>query len=306
MISVNPKNITESCSYKNSLRCTRCRKRGHCVKNCPDKYFLRFQVPTFLEQLIPESLRTEYGITTQTLLNPTNNQELIEPNGMNPKYLEDLISVSDIQKYRIGTRTKLPREQGAPKPIHKAVYEVVNTASFFRHRVMCHGEQPSQIMENNIGFTLGYALRQKYSLNQIQQEAEVTLNEEVKYLKFQLSQMRSRVKRMKLQLNENRKEEFFREHSESLKELEKEMMTDEKLTKEVLMRELIMRCEKSLEEAELNIEECKEKLVNEYKINNLPSEQELKQCREKVIDLEKKRAKKAKLAKQEKEAREQE
>lgn len=298
MISVNTNSTPECCSYKNSLRCTRCRKRGHCVKNCPDKHFLRFQVPTFLEQLIPENLRVEYGITTQSLLQPSNT-ELIEPNLMSPKFLEDLISSSDIQKYRIGTRTRLPREQGGPKPIHKAMYEVVNTASFFRHRVMCHGEQPSQIMENNLGFTLGYALRQTYTLNQIQQEAEVTMKEEVKYLKFQLSQMRMRIKRMKAQMVENRKDEFLRENSESLKELEKEILTDEKLTKEFLMRELIKKCEEQFEEAEMYIEECKGRLVNDYKINNLPSEQELKLCREKVLDLEKKRAKKAKQAKQE-------
>ncbi len=255
---------------------------------------MRFQIPTYLEQLIPESLRQEYGIDTQTLMS-ISNSEMVDPNLTSPQYLEDLISPSDIQRYRIGTRTKLPREQGPPKPIHKAIYDVVNTASFFRHVVMCHGEQPSQLIENNIGYTLGYALRDGYDYNQVQQEVEVTLREALKYQQYLLSEMRSRLDRMKKQLKDpNRKEECYREHRTALEELSKELSYSV-LNKEVLMKELLKRYEEQLEEAEYHIEEFIDQITKEFGINNLPTEKELRECRKQVLELEKKRARKAKL-----------
>ena len=282
----------ENCPYKNSLRCSRCRKRGHTVKSCPDKHFMRFQSPTFLEQLIPETLRKEYGIETQTLINPSFN-EPIHPNLENPKYLEDLICPSDVKTYRIGSRTKLPREQGPPKPLYKPIYEVVNTPSFFRHVVMCHGEQPSQIFENNIGYTLGYAFRQGYDYDQIQQESEIPIKEALKYEQFLLNQMRNYLKRMKEKFRDvNRKEELFREHRTSLKELSEEYHN---YGNDQLMLELIKKYEQKLEEAEIRVDGFMERMTTELGINILRSEEELRKCRKQVQELEKKRARKAKL-----------
>jgi hypothetical protein len=293
LLNYSPHTI-ENCPYRNSLRCSRCRKRGHTVKTCPDKHFMRFQIPTYLEQLIPEVLRQEYGIETQTLMNP-NETTTIDPNLTSPQYLEDLISPSDIQRYRIGSKTKLPREQGCPKPIHKAIYDVVNTPSFFRHVVMCHGEQPSQLIENNIGYTLGYALREGYDYNQMQQEVEVTLKEALKYQRFLLYEMRNRLDRIKKQLKDpNRKEQCYREHKTALEELEREF-SGEEIQREVLMKELLKRYEEQMEEAEYHIEEYLDQMTKEFGINILPTEKELKECRKQVLELEKKRARKAKL-----------
>lgn len=290
-----PQQNQEACSYRNSLRCTRCRKRGHTVIQCPEKYFLRFQVPTYVEQLIPEVLREEYGIQTHTLLQPSDT--LMIPNEQSPQFLEDLLSPSVIQQYRIGSRNPLPRQQGPPKPIHKPVYEVINTPSFFRHVVMCHNEQPSQIVENNIGYTYGYALRQGYTMEQIQQSSELPLMEAYKYQKFILNETRMKVNRYREYIEDpNKRESLLIDYKEALEELSKEYLsTGIQFSEEILLRELLCRYELSLEEMEETTETFLDKATEELGINLLPSDQKLKECRKRVQDLEKKRAKKAKL-----------
>jgi hypothetical protein len=67
---------TESlCPLRNSRYCSHCAKYGHLTTSCPARPSVLFREPAFLEQLIPASELDEFKITSRTPLSYTKPEE---------------------------------------------------------------------------------------------------------------------------------------------------------------------------------------------------------------------------------------
>jgi hypothetical protein len=57
-----------TCPFKTSQYCSHCAIYGHSYTSCPAPPSKIFTEPRYIEQLIPESVRKHYNITSNTLL----------------------------------------------------------------------------------------------------------------------------------------------------------------------------------------------------------------------------------------------
>ena len=177
----------EDCPYKAILTCTLCYQSGHARGKCPKK--MQSQGPKYLEQLIPQPYIDEYSLTSltpihssssfslQTLIRSSKDEKVI--------CLEDLISLTDLKKYRIASRTEIPKEKQVPvKPLHAPVLPFVNESWMMKHILICHGNPAfpaSQKEATNLKNLRGLAT---FLGLELEQSLEVVLTRAAKEVKF--------------------------------------------------------------------------------------------------------------------------
>ena len=59
----------DACPLRRVLYCGLCASYGHSPQGCPDSLTMAYRQPHYVEQLVPPSLLSEFGITSSTPLN---------------------------------------------------------------------------------------------------------------------------------------------------------------------------------------------------------------------------------------------
>ena len=147
LIGFSIKHSEKKCPLLRSFYCSCCSCYGHLSKDCPT--ITPPTSPTYLENLIPYTIRKEYDITTATPLEPKNSIHYTSnENVLEPRYVENLVHKQSLKEYGIQSYTPL-KSKGVNRQtiIYMKNDNKLITKWLENHGIVVGSENPKKMLE---------------------------------------------------------------------------------------------------------------------------------------------------------------